>query len=50
MFNNDFTYEKPQRLSFECPLIPLMANYKKDKKCCKRHKKGDRCRKCPGRK
>lgn len=32
------------------PLMPFTETCKKDKKCCKSFKKGDRCKKCPGKK
>lgn len=48
------TQEKPDKHQLKwqhnCPLLPLMAHYKKHKKCCKSYKDGDRCKKCPGRK
>jgi hypothetical protein len=36
----------------ECPLMVLMGSacFKKKKDCCRKFKKGDRCKKCPGRK
>lgn len=33
-----------------CPLTVIIENIKKKKDCCKNFKKGDRCKKCPGRK
>lgn len=33
-----------------CALSFIFELQKKKKDCCKRHKKGDRCKKCPGRK
>jgi hypothetical protein len=50
MFDQDFTEKKQLVLTNNCPLLPFHACSKKDKSCCKRHKKGDRCKKCPGRK
>ena len=47
---DDMTYEKPTRQEFSCPLLPFIDCCKKNKKCCKKHKDGDRCKKCPGRK
>jgi hypothetical protein len=47
--NDDFKFEKPARLSFDCPLLPFIDCCKKKKECCKDYKKGDRCKKCPGR-
>jgi hypothetical protein len=32
------------------PMTPFVETCKKHKKCCKEFKKGDRCKKCPGRK
>lgn len=48
--NDDFKFEKSSQLTFNCPLLPFMDCCKKDKKCCKKHKEGDRCKKCPGKK
>jgi len=44
--------EKPKPYLNNCPLQVLMetACFKKKKDCCKNFKKGDRCKKCPGRK
>jgi hypothetical protein len=50
MFDQDFIEKKQLVLTNNCPLLPFHACSKKDKSCCKRHKKGDRCKKCPGRK
>lgn len=33
-----------------CPLSVFLECSKKKKDCCKNFKKGDRCKKCPGRK
>jgi hypothetical protein len=33
-----------------CPLTVFADCCKKKKDCCKNFKKGDRCKKCPGRK
>lgn len=37
-------------LQNNCSLTPLVDCCKKKKDCCKSFKKGDRCKKCPGRK
>jgi len=37
-------------LENNCPLFAFHGCFKKDKSCCKKHKKGNRCKKCPGRK
>lgn len=45
--------EKPKALVFfqnNCPLSVYADCCKKKKDCCKNFKKGDRCKKCPGRK
>ncbi|MBL7895262.1 MAG: hypothetical protein JNK50_08230 [Bacteroidia bacterium] len=39
-----------QKWKLNHPLMPFAETCKKHKKCCKNHKKGDRCKKCPGRK
>jgi len=46
----DFVTDKPNKWQNNCPLLPLLAECKKHKKCCKSFKKGDRCKKCPGKK
>lgn len=50
MMADDFKYEKTTKFQFDCPLMPFIDCCKKDKKCCKNHKTGDRCKKCPGKK
>ncbi len=45
--------EKPKTPVFfqnSCPLTVFADCCKKKKDCCKSFKKGDRCKKCPGRK
>ena len=42
--------EKPTKWENNCSLMAAFAEHKKHKKCCKSFKKGDRCKKCPGRK
>lgn len=43
--------EKPKHpFEGQCVLAALFAESKKKKDCCKKFKKGDRCKKCPGRK
>jgi hypothetical protein len=48
--SDDFKFEKPGKLTFDCPLLPFIECSKKHKDCCKNFKKGDRCKKCPGKK
>lgn len=50
MIDKDFTSKKNLVLVNNCPLTQFAECCKKNKDCCKRHKKGDRCKKCPGRK
>jgi hypothetical protein len=48
--NDDFKFEKTMQLNLNCPLLPFIDSCKKGKDCCKNFKKGDRCKKCPGKK
>jgi hypothetical protein len=41
---------KKSYLQNNCSLTPWAECCKKKKDCCKSFKKGDRCKKCPGRK
>jgi hypothetical protein len=41
---------KKEKIFFECPLLPIIENWKKKKKCCRSFKNGTRCKKCPGKK
>jgi len=47
---NDIIYTKPKFFENNCPLAVFTDCCKKKKDCCKNFKKGDRCKKCPGRK
>ncbi|MGZ3883875.1 MAG: hypothetical protein ACXVP0_13920 [Bacteroidia bacterium] len=47
---SEFNTEKTTKWQNNCPLMPFVELCRKHKKCCKEYKKGDRCKKCPGRK
>lgn len=47
---NEFKYEKTIKLSCNCLFVPFVDEHKKKKDCCKEFKKGNRCKKCPGKK
>lgn len=40
------TTEMPVKLAYPLPLVQLKSG---KKKCCKKYKKGKRCKKCPNR-
>lgn len=46
-------FDKAKKVQFfenNCPLNVFAECCKKRKECCKKFKKGNRCKKCPGRK
>jgi len=47
--NSEIINENPAE-SLHLPFaLPVVQGKKKKKKCCKKYKKGKRCKRCPGR-